>query len=221
MANDKYRASLRSSWISDPADTTLSVDAIPTNVPTYVVVGWDTQYETLFKVTGTSGTNSSNYALTGLTVIKGYGATGNLPEQATVNCLNNEEFFNQYSTAINDIEDTVAALEATVTGYVVTLSDGATPALDASLGQTFVLTAAGDREIAIPTNPVDKQKITIVHIASAAERTLTLNSGTGGFLFGTDITELTATPSGETDFIGCIYDTTLNKWCVVAYTKGF
>lgn len=99
LANDKYRATLRSTFV-DGVDTTLNVTAIPTNLPTLVTVGWNTQYETVFAITGTSGTNSSNYALTGLTKIKGY--SGNLPENLAVNCLNHEEFFNQFAEVVND-----------------------------------------------------------------------------------------------------------------------
>lgn len=103
----------------------------------------------------------------------------------------------------------------------VTLTDGATPALDASLGTHFVLTAAGNRTIAVPTNPVDGQVIVIQHIASGSARTLALNTGTGGFAFGTDITALSATSSGLTDYIQCVYNSTANKWRVIAYVKGF
>lgn len=104
---------------------------------------------------------------------------------------------------------------------VVTLTDGATPALDASLGNTFVLTAAGDRTIAIPSNPVAGQKITIIHIASGAARTLALNTGAGGFRFGTDITALTQTTSGKTDYIGAICNSAATYFDVVSYIKGF
>lgn len=104
---------------------------------------------------------------------------------------------------------------------VVALSDGATPALDASLGNTFTLTAAGNRTIAVPTNPVTGQKIVILHTASGADRTLALNSAAGGFAFGTDVTGLTATTSAKTDAIGCIYFAGLSKWLVVAYVKGY
>lgn len=103
----------------------------------------------------------------------------------------------------------------------VTLTDGATPALDASLGRHFRLTAAGNRTIAIPTNPTSGQRILIEHIASGGARTLALNTGTGGFAFGADITGLTATTSGLTDYIGCLYDSTANKWRVIAYVKGY
>lgn len=104
---------------------------------------------------------------------------------------------------------------------VVTLSDGATPALDASLGNVFVLTAAGDRTIAVPSNAFGGQKIIIQHIASGGARTLALNSGAGGFGFGSDITALTQTASGKTDYIGCVYSAASTLWHVVAYTKGY
>ena len=104
---------------------------------------------------------------------------------------------------------------------VSALADGATPALDASLGNTFTLTAAGNRTIAVPTNAVDGQKIVIVHTASGAARTLALNTGAGGFRFGTDITALTETASGKIDYIGAIYNGTASFWDVVSYSKGY
>lgn len=103
----------------------------------------------------------------------------------------------------------------------VDLTDGATPALDASLGKVFELIAAGNRTIAVPTNPTAGQAIIIKHKASGADRTLSLNAGAGGFRFGTDITALTATTSGKWDYIGCIYNDDDSKWDVVAYVKGY
>jgi hypothetical protein len=112
-------------------------------------------------------------------------------------------------------------LSGTLAGAVSVLTDGATPALDASLGNTFTLTAAGDRTIAVPTNATSGQKIVIRHLASGGARTLALNTGAGGFRFGTDITALTSTTSGKTDYIGCIYNAADSFWDVVAYSKGF
>lgn len=122
-ANDKFRARLRSTWIASPADTSLLVDAVPDNVPTYVVVGWETDLETIFLVAGKSGTSASNYALTGVTRIKG--ANTNLPENTPVNCLNNEEFFNQYETKINaiiaEVNDALAVISgAVLIGFTIT-----------------------------------------------------------------------------------------------------
>lgn len=110
---------------------------------------------------------------------------------------------------------------ALVGGGVVALADGATPALDASLASVFTLTAEGNRTIGIPSNPTTGQKIIIAHTASGADRTLALNSGTGGFRFGTDITALTATVDGKTDYIGAIYNLAADKWDVISYIKGF
>lgn len=104
---------------------------------------------------------------------------------------------------------------------VQTLTDGATPALDAATGNVFKLTAAGNRTIAVPTNPTSGQKIVIIHVASGADRTLSLNSGTGGFRFGTSVSGLTATTSAKTDYIGAIYNAADNKWDVVAYVKTY
>jgi hypothetical protein len=108
----------------------------------------------------------------------------------------------------------------------VTLTDGATPALDASLVPAFLsgvfrLAAAGDRTIAVPSNATAGQKIVIEHFASGGARTLALNTGAGGFRFSVDIPSLSQTASGKTDYIGCLYNDTDNKWDVVAVTKGF
>ena len=104
---------------------------------------------------------------------------------------------------------------------VITLTDGATPALDASLGDVFTLIAAGNRTIAVPSNATSGQKIIIRHLASGAARTLALNTGAGGFSYGSDITALTETASGKYDYIGCIYNAVTSLWNVVAYSKGF
>jgi hypothetical protein len=107
---------------------------------------------------------------------------------------------------------------------VVALTDGASVALDAGTrAPVYRLAAAGDRTISAPTNPTDGQKIVIQHVASGgANRTLSLTTGaTGAFRFGADITALTATTSGKTDYIGCIYNGTDSRWDVVAVTKGF
>jgi hypothetical protein len=226
-ANDKYRAQLRSTWITSPADTSLLVTAVPENVPTYVVVGWETDLETVFRVEGKTGTNSSNYALTGVTVVKGAGSSVNLPENTAVNCLNNEEFFNQYETKINEIvgeiNTALADIDTSLSQFeVAALTDGATVALDASAGGTFTLSAGGNRTILVPTNAVNGKKIVIVHHAVDEARTLTLTTGeAGAFIFGEDVTELTETTSGKRDYIGCIYNSLLERWVVVAYSKGY
>lgn len=120
----------------------------------------------------------------------------------------------------NGITPSVRKLEK-----VTTLTDGATPALDAALGNTFKLVAAGNRTIAVPSNKPasgETQKIVIMHEASGADRTLALTTGSSGaFRFGTDITALSATTNGLVDYIGCIFNQADDRWDVVSYSKGF
>lgn len=178
LANDKYRANLRSTYV-DGVDTTLNVDAIPTNTPTYVTVGWNTIYETVFLITGTSGTNSSNYALTGLTKIKGY--SGNLPEALAVNCLNHEEFFNQWAdqiAAVQEIADAAAGIADTVNSPWIDLADNTTIDLDFNSGanRKFRVTIAGNRTFTF-SNVLEGQVIMLRITNDATPRTPVWFSG--------------------------------------------
>ena len=113
-------------------------------------------------------------------------------------------------------------IQSTFVPQTATLTDGATVAVDASLGNHFRLSAAGDRTILAPSNATHGQRMIIVHCASGGARTLTLTTGSSGaFIYGTDITGLTQTASGKCDMIGSIYDSTLARWLVAAYTKGY
>lgn len=103
----------------------------------------------------------------------------------------------------------------------VALTDGATVNTDAALSRTFRLTAAGNRTLAAPTNAVDGRMVTWEITASGADRTLALATGTGGFTFGSDIAGLTATVSSKTDYIGAKYNSTAQRWHVIAYVKGY
>lgn len=96
LANDKYNANLNQGYTV--GDTTLYVDAVPTNVPTIVVVNYSLTDETVFNVTG----KTSN-SLTG--VSRRSGSNTNIANGATITCLNNSEFINQYQTAIFSAEN--------------------------------------------------------------------------------------------------------------------
>lgn len=115
----------------------------------------------------------------------------------------------------------VPAAQVPLSLGAVTLTDGASVATNASQGNVFRLAMGGDRTLSAPTNPADGQKAIWEVTASGADRTLTLASGAGGFAFGTTVTALTITPSGTTDYIGAIYNTTANRWRVIAYAKGY
>ncbi len=104
---------------------------------------------------------------------------------------------------------------------VVNLVDAATVTLDSALGSEFVLNASGDRTIAVPLHAVDGQTMIIRHKAIGANRTLTLTTGsTGSFRFNATISTMSATSSGLTDYIGCIYNGTDAKWDLLFYVKG-
>lgn len=104
-----------------------------------------------------------------------------------------------------------------VTSGVSALSDGATPALDASLGNLFTLTSTTNPTIAVPTNATDGQRIIVRFTASGASRTLAFNSGAGGFNMRN--VSLSATADGKTDYVGFIYNSTSSKWDAVSYDK--
>lgn len=102
----------------------------------------------------------------------------------------------------------------------VPLTDAATIATDASLGDYFRVTLAGNRTLGNPTNPTDGQRCTWeISQDATGSRTLTLGSN---FALGTSIAAVTlTTTASKTDFLGAIYNSTAGKWRVVAFSKGY
>lgn len=108
-----------------------------------------------------------------------------------------------------------------ITNPSVALTDGATIATDASLGRMFRVSIAGNRTLLSPTNAVDGMRIIYEITASAADRTLTLTTGSSGaFAYGTDFTSIPTITSGTTAFIGCMYSTRSSRWHVLAVGVG-
>lgn len=99
----------------------------------------------------------------------------------------------------------------------VTLTDGASVAVDARMGCVFDVTIVGNRTLGNPSNAVSGQTFLFRVKASGADRTLTLDTK---FRFGTDITTLSATTSGKTDFIGAVYHAGDDKFDVIGYDKA-
>lgn len=108
-------------------------------------------------------------------------------------------------------------------GTPVVLTDGANIATNAALGNYFRVTLGGNRALDAPTNAVDGQQIVYEFIQDGTgSRTLTLASGTGGFILGTDITSTTlTTTASKTDYMTCVYNSTAQRWRVVGFVKGF
>lgn len=102
----------------------------------------------------------------------------------------------------------------------VNLTDGATIATDASLGNLFRVTLGGNRTLSNPTNATDGQLMTwSLKQDSTGSRTITLDTK---FRFGTDITSitLTTTPS-KTDHLGARYNAVDDKFDVIAFVRGY
>jgi len=107
-----------------------------------------------------------------------------------------------------------------VVDQVVALTDAATIATDASLGNVFTVTLGGNRTLGAPTNPTNGQKI-IYQIKQDAtgSRTLGYNAV---FRFGTDVASPTlTTTASKTDYLGFIYSSADTKWDCLAVAKGY
>jgi hypothetical protein len=96
---------------------------------------------------------------------------------------------------------------------VVALTDGASIAVNAALGNDFRVTIAGNRTIAAPTNPTDGQVICFQITQDATgSRTLTWTSTAGGFDFGTAGAPTLTTTAAKTDLLRFRYNATASKW---------
>ena len=115
-------------------------------------------------------------------------------------------------------------LDVTEAAYAeVTLTDGATVALNSALGRVFRLTAAGNRSILAPTNPVQGRQITVIIQQDATgSRLVTFATGTGAFRFsgGLPFPTLTTT-AGRKDKFVFQYDATDNRWDCLAAVLNF
>lgn len=119
---------------------------------------------------------------------------------------------------------TATAVNLTQSGrYLSTpdvLTDAATIAIDASLGNDFTVTLGGNRTLGTPTNPVNGQKILIaIRQDGTGSRTLAYSAA---WRFGTDIPTPTLTTAiNKTDYLGARYNGTDSVWDVIAFVKGY
>lgn len=102
----------------------------------------------------------------------------------------------------------------------VALTDAATIAVDASLGNRFRVTLGGNRTLGNPSNPGDGQQLVFELIQDATgSRTITLDTK---YALGTDITSVTlTTTANKRDFLTAIYNSTADKWFIVGFVKGY
>ena len=103
---------------------------------------------------------------------------------------------------------------------VVGLTDAATIAVDASLGNDFRVTIAGNRTMGTPANPTDGQKITF-QITQGAAGSAAIAWGSS-YEFSTGLPQPTlSTTAGQTDLLGFIYNAAKGKWLLATFVSGF
>ena len=110
--------------------------------------------------------------------------------------------------------------QGAVAPVVVALTDAATIAVDASLGDDFRVTVEGNRAMGNPVNPTDGQQI-IFQVTQGNGGAYTLGWGTA-YEFSTALPQPSlSTAPGQTDLLGFIYSASKNKWLLAAYVNGF
>ena len=103
---------------------------------------------------------------------------------------------------------------------VVSLTDAATITVDASLGNDFRVTIAGNRTMGNPANPSDGQQI-IFQVTQGSGGSFTLAWGSA-YEFSADLPQPTlSTTAGQTDLLGFIYNAAKGTWLFAAFVNGF
>lgn len=110
--------------------------------------------------------------------------------------------------------------EAQQSPKIVTLTDQATVAIDAALGNVFRVTLGDNRALGEPTNPVDGQVIQVIVVQDGTGgRTLSYNAV---FKFTTDIPSPTlSTAANAIDMLAFRYLSTNSKWNCIGVSKGY
>jgi hypothetical protein len=103
---------------------------------------------------------------------------------------------------------------------IVNLTDAATIAVDASLGNDFRLTIAGNRTMGTPANPTNGGQI-IVQVTQGAGAPYTI-TWSSGYQFSAGLPQPTlSTSAGQTDLLGFIYNAATGTWLLAAFLNGF
>ena len=115
----------------------------------------------------------------------------------------------------------VATVEqAAVAPTVISLTDAATIAVDASQGNDFRVTLGASRAMGNPANPSNGQQI-IFQITQGSAGSAGITWGSG-YEFSTGLPQPTlSSTAGQTDLVGFIYNAAIDKWLLAAYVNGF
>ena len=103
---------------------------------------------------------------------------------------------------------------------VVNLTDAPTIAVDASLGNDFRVTIAGNRAMGNPANSSDGEQI-IFQITQGTGGPFTMSWG-NAYAFSAGLPQPSlSTGTGQTDLFGFIYDAATRLWLLAAFVDGF
>ena len=103
---------------------------------------------------------------------------------------------------------------------VVNLTDAGTIAVDASQGNDFRVTIAGNRTMGNPANPSDGQQI-IFQVTQGSGGSFTL-TWASGYEFSSGLAQPTlSTAAGHTDLLGFVYNAAKGTWLLAAFLNGF
>jgi hypothetical protein len=95
-----------------------------------------------------------------------------------------------------------------------TLTDAATIATDASLGEICVVTLGGNRTLGTPTNPMGGQRLVyLVKQDGTGNRTLAYSAA---FTFGSSTTPVVNPTASATTLLEFVYDAAQAKWVLVS-----
>ena len=117
--------------------------------------------------------------------------------------------------------DAVTTVEpGAVSPAVVFLTDAATITVDASLGNDFRVTIAGNRTMGNPANAVNGQQI-IFQVTQGSGGGFALGWGSS-YEFSTGLPQpALSTVAGQTDLLGFIYNAAKGQWLMAAFVNGF
>lgn len=102
---------------------------------------------------------------------------------------------------------------------VVALTDGAAIALDASLGNAYTVTLAGNRTLSNPSNPSNGQVIQVyVTQDGTGSRTLAYDTA---YDWGAAGAPTLTTTAAKTDLLEFVYNAAAAKWFGLRAIKGF
>jgi len=103
---------------------------------------------------------------------------------------------------------------------VVNLTDAPTIAVDASQGNDFRVTIAGNRTMGNPANPANGQQI-IFQVTQGSGGSFTL-SWSSGYEFSAEMPQPSlSTTAGQTDLLGFVYNAAKGTWLLAAFVNGF